>query len=93
MERAEASRTRALTYIHLYRGYSIGFKRIQSLNISPRHLMFRDGLLSPRSKLLPQSMSMYALEEEGNPDPSGSVLSFVSTGKPQYTINSARWGV
>lgn len=56
------------------------------LMLSYRHLMFRDGLLSPRSKLLPQvpeSPFPYLLEEGehgDNLDRSKSVLSVVSTG-------------
>ncbi|KAL6302538.1 hypothetical protein BKA93DRAFT_387721 [Sparassis latifolia] len=46
------------------------------------HLMFRDGLLSPRSRLFPQGSSPFALED-GDEDPdfdrARSVLSVVST--------------
>lgn len=53
------------------------------MNITRSHLMFRDGLLSPRSKLLPQSSgtthSLYSYEEEAGIR-SGSSLSLASTG-------------
>lgn len=56
------------------------------LMLSHSHLMFRDGLLSPRSKLLPQvpeSPFPYLLEEgeADSLDRSKSVLSVVSTGR------------
>ncbi|KAI0641658.1 hypothetical protein C8Q79DRAFT_284928 [Trametes meyenii] len=47
------------------------------------HLMFRDGLLSPRSKLLPgggnATLSMYLEDDGGDPQRANSVLSLAST--------------
>lgn len=50
-----------------------------NLHVLYRHLMFRDGVLSPRSKLLPHDLRASAT---GNaPDRSQSVLSIVSNGR------------
>ncbi|KAJ3535990.1 hypothetical protein NM688_g6898 [Phlebia brevispora] len=45
------------------------------------HLMFRDGLLSPRSKLLPQNSpgSFYSDHHDGHAPRAGSVMSLAST--------------
>ena len=54
-----------------------------------RHLMFRDGLLSPRSKLLPgggsATLSLYIEEDENPGKRANSVLSLASTGTPRLT--------
>lgn len=56
--------------------------RTRKPNNIDRHLMFRDGLLSPRSKLLPQSTppSNSPYSHEGEDARAGSVLSLASTG-------------
>ncbi|KAJ2967773.1 hypothetical protein NUW54_g13411 [Trametes sanguinea] len=48
------------------------------------HLMFRDGLLSPRSKLLPAGTATLSLYMDDSPEGqrANSVLSVVSTGEP-----------